>query len=516
MRLPAPTLLARCSPLSKLWHNSTTKDARFAVVHNVLNRNNKSLILNLLNVFRGGIDICYFFRLEANNDNNYLHPKIITRIETHEIFELVGYANGLACIKRVSKPDAAMGSISVVNPIRFETLNLYYVTPTGGYIYLCHGFAFDSLSQVYKAVIVFTSKDDDGFVCVVITLGTLSWRNIITSTLDMSPPPGSPPFPGRMVTRLSSSFCRPATYCGGDLLWRTTSEVGNGSKMEMLLSFDLHYEKIRFIRLPAVSNLTPTMDEHQYLVIDHLLEYKGYPCIARSEKISISNSDHSGHRCEYQSNCCCKVHMYILKDRVKQVWIREETFDVQIKDHEGLLPAPLCCYFETSAVTPPTRALTLSDQVLLYWFNGESLILYNLQEKCLKVVKCSRSYPRIFQAKMNETLSRKIGDDINIDCPYMDYQLHAQVENLVSLTTFVPKGAKTSNCDCTEDLQRVVVGNLLAGLVFTGRKPFKSYAFYEDKVVGDEVRDDVQGNPNGSCSSKQSRSEKKSGKAIPK
>ncbi|RZC92043.1 hypothetical protein C5167_027932 [Papaver somniferum] len=110
----------------------------------------------------------------------------------------------------------------------------------------------------------------------------------------------------------------------------------------MLLSFDLHNKKIHFIRLPAdCTPITPT-DERQYLADDHLLEFKGYPCVARSER----------------------VHIYILTDKDKQVWTREETFDVQIMDQESSLPTPLCCYFDTSAATPPTRILTSSDQML--------------------------------------------------------------------------------------------------------------------------------------------------------
>ncbi|RZC57140.1 hypothetical protein C5167_004446 [Papaver somniferum] len=165
--------------------------------------------------------------------------------------------------------------------------------------------------------------------------------------------------------------------------------------------------------------------------------------------------------------------MYILKDKVKQVWTREETFDVQIKDQEGLLPSPLCCYFDssTSAVTPPTRILTLSDQVLLYWFDGESLILYNLREKCLKVVKCSRSYPGIFHTKMIDTSG--------------DYQLHDQVENLVCMKTVIPKGAKTSNYDCIEDLQHAIKSNLPAGWVDMGRESSNCYTFSEQVTVPD-------------------------------
>ncbi|XP_026386885.1 uncharacterized protein LOC113282154 [Papaver somniferum] len=240
----------------------------------------------------------------------------------------------------------------------------------------------------------------------------------------------------------------------------------------MLLSIDLHKEKIRFVQLPAECTLTAA-NERQYLAVDHLLEFKGYPCIARSERIIISNNDHYGHRCNYQTGvccCCCKVHMYVLKDKEKQIWIREENFDVQIKSQEGFLQYPLCWYFDASAATTPTRILAFSDQVLLYWFNGERLICYNLQEKHLKVIECSRPYPGIFQTKMNEHLNRGIGDDDNFDCPSMDYQLHAQVENILSLKTFIPKGAETRKFDCADDLLDSIRNNLPAGWLFTGRE----------------------------------------------
>lgn len=84
---------------------------------------------------------------------------------------------------------------------------------------------------------------------------------------------------------------------------------------------------------------------------------------------------HQRHNCNDQSNscCCCGfiVPLYILKDKVKQAWIKGETLSLQIKELD-FLPAPLCCYFDTTtatAITPPTRIMSFSDQVLLYWFN---------------------------------------------------------------------------------------------------------------------------------------------------
>ncbi|XP_026380603.1 uncharacterized protein LOC113275339 [Papaver somniferum] len=363
-----------------------------------------------------------------------------------------------------------------------DSLVLSYLRPTGGYIYVCHGFGFDSLSQVYKVVAVFASKASHKFLCMVVTLVTMSWRKITTTTFGMAPPPGSSPFPSRMLTRVSRTLCRQATFCGGDLFWRTKNKVvNNDDKIEMLLSFDLHNEKIRFIRLPAECTPITAPHERQDLVVDHLLEFKGYPCIARSERRSNSIY-HCGHCCNYQTGfcCCCyKIHMYILKDKDKQVWTREETFDVQNMDQEGLLPPPLCRYFDTSDAMPPTRISTCSDQVFLYWFNGERLIFCNLQEKHLKVVECSRSYPSIFRSKMNEDLERCIGgDDDNIYCPSMDYQLHAKVENIISLNTFIPKDSKISEVDCVDELKHLVDNNLATGWLISGRNKHTYYVFF--------------------------------------
>lgn len=72
---------------------------------------------------------------------------------------------------------------------------------------------------------------------------------------------GSSLFPAtRMVTRVLRDFCRSAILCGGDLYWRVTNRVveedtvlnddhngfrNNNNKIEMLLSFNLHNEKIQ-------------------------------------------------------------------------------------------------------------------------------------------------------------------------------------------------------------------------------------------------------------------------------
>lgn len=300
---------------------------------------------------------------------------------------------------------------------------------------------------------------------------------ITTSTAEMSPPPGSSPFPSRMVTRVSTKFCGSATgtLCGDDLFWRMTNEgledninESRLSGTEMLLSFNLHYEKIQFIRLPPQS----TMNEHPCLVLDHLLEFKGYPCVARSEKkMMLNNNDQ--HCCKDKGSCsCCKVHLYILKDKGKQVWIPSKTFDVRVQD-QGLLKSLLSCYSGAiSTTSPPARMSTVSDQVLLYWFNGEYLLFYNLETRHLEVVKGSPYHRHIFQSKI-----AAIGSDDSTHHPCMDCLLQAQVENIVSLKTFIPDEEIIST-KCLADFLDLTSGRSPAGWVTSGRASPEYHGFF--------------------------------------
>ncbi|XP_026405750.1 uncharacterized protein LOC113301217 isoform X1 [Papaver somniferum] len=297
----------------------------------------------------------------------------------------------------------------------------------------------------------------------------------------MSPPPGCSPFPRRMITRTSRDYQREATRCGDNLFWRITNNTSNDDKTEMLLSFDIHNEKLHFIHLPIECTQVP-MNEHQYVEVDHhLLEFKGYPCVARSEKIIINNRYHH-HQCIAQRRfcrCCFKVHLYVLKNKLQQVWEKEESFDIQME--EGSLPVPFCCYCGTTASSttatdatttiPPTRMLSFSDQVILYWFNGTYLVFYNLQMKHFEVVNCCNEENRaVFEVKMKGIPGRRrIGEDDRIYCPYMDYQLHAQVENILSLKTFIPEGGTCKLVDGYHGFQTYVEHNIPTGWLCTGK-----------------------------------------------
>ncbi|XP_026425688.1 F-box protein At1g30790-like [Papaver somniferum] len=505
--LPVRTL-AQWSCVSKLWYNSIFNDTRFAKAHFANSKNRKlNLFVDVLNVWARDKRKACFLSLE--NDFKY---RSYMNVNLPETSEPVGYCNGLACITLVPKSAKDPASMIVINPSRGETLSLPYFQPNnGGCEYLCHGLGFDSLSEEYKVVIIFTSKDNTKFITMVCTLGTKSWRNLVTSVAEISPPPGCSPFPNRMVSKAWGNIRTPATLCGGNLFWRITNreveedeviinnnqyEIHYNDKVGMLLSFDIHKEKIQFIRLPAECNLipTPTTTAMINIVVEHhLLEYKGYPCVAVFEKTVDSGIHHGRHRRNTQTSfCCCRltIQLCILKNKEKQVWIKGESFSVQVKEL-GLLPGPFCCYFDTTTATTasfPTRILSISDQVLLYSFDGECLKFYNFQTKHLEVVRSSSCDLRsrgIFEAKMKGSPSGNGIDDKDYKeddmyCPYLDYQLHAQVENIHSLKTFIPAG-ETRTFDQFNDFIQFLVSkdnDFAAGWVDTLRKPVKIHAFF--------------------------------------
>ncbi|XP_026420424.1 F-box protein At3g07870-like [Papaver somniferum] len=189
--------VARYSCVCKLWNNYTFKDSKFASSHFIQNKNKLNLVFNLSNVSQKA----YFFTLEKDefddtaippptskkrkrdddDDEKFLSYRILGDFTFLFPCELVGYCNGLACFKPVSRDSNVNGAISILHPIMAESLVLSYLTPTQstGRLcnYLCHGFGFDSLSEEYKVVIIFTTTpsvktiNHQEFVCMVVTLG---------------------------------------------------------------------------------------------------------------------------------------------------------------------------------------------------------------------------------------------------------------------------------------------------------------------------------------------------------
>lgn len=204
----------------------------------------------------------------------------------------------------------------------------------------------------------------------------------------------------------------------------------------------------------------------------------------------MGNDIHCSNPCcnAQTSFCCCRftVQLYLLKDKEKQVWTKGETLGVQVKELR-LLEGPFRCYFDTAAATTtasfPTRILSVSDQVLLYLFDGEYLKLYNFQTKHLEVVRLLSSTDLrsrgLFEAKMKGNDDKDYKEDA-MYCPYLDYQLHAQVENIRYLKSFIPEGETRTFLQFHEFMQILLAGknDLPAGWVHTRRDLVKVHAFF--------------------------------------
>ncbi|XP_026427489.1 uncharacterized protein LOC113323404 [Papaver somniferum] len=408
---------------------------------------------------------------------------------------MVGYCHGLPCIAAMDRYLTATASM-ISDPNRKDFL-LIYPAVSAPIIY--HGFGFDRSANKYKLVSIFrTSQIELNFV--VYTLGTKSWRNITATSTPISGLGGGP------VTNIrappdsdkSAIYCAPSIGC---LVWKIIATLGGAgsndiehdnsnavsNEMEMLLLFNLHNEKFQFIQLPA--NIT-TGEQQNHLLVDypHLLEFKGSPCIALVEKIS-GNGIVYPHRCcgDHQGSggsccccccCCCKVHLYVLKDNVKQVWVKEESFDVRISStptcSRKLAPEP-CCFCFSSTTTPPTRIYSFSDQMLLYWFKGKYLQVYNLRSGNLQLVRPFRHREDVlFRAKIKEPRHIYNSGDNDIYCSNLDYQLHCHEENFVSLQTFIPEGVEEVDAD---DFSKLDLEPCL-GFMFIYRRSKVYYPFF--------------------------------------
>ncbi|KAI3969966.1 hypothetical protein MKW92_007850 [Papaver armeniacum] len=492
-KLPVRTLL-KSVLVSKLWYNSIHNDNKHLTYsHFLQSQKQPDVILSLLNVKDDGVVKktgeparygCHFFKftpgIYSDDDENALEfDKFRGGLVGHDIWEQVGYCHGLPCMAIVG--NYSTGYV-ILDANRKDFMYIYPAIDdkccVSSACIICHGFGFDPSANEYKLVSIFRTTQKELNV-VVFTLGTKLWRNVTATSTPISC------FGGRLITKIRVPTCsdKSAIFCptssrSGCLVWKIITTLGGAgsndiqhensnavnNETEMLLSFNLNDEKLQFIQLPAKST---TVEQKKNLLVDypHLLEFKGSPCIARTEKISANGSDYP-HRCrdDHQGSsnccCCCKVHLYVLKDNFKQVWVKEESFDVHINSSPEwlvalghLAPEP-CCFCIGSTTTPPTRIYSFSDQVLLYWFNGDSLQVYNLRSEKLQFVLPFKSskVDVLFRAKMKEPRRKFNSGDDDIYCSNMDYQLHCHEENLLSLQTFIPEGVAGVDADVLNEI----------------------------------------------------------------
>ncbi|RZC66334.1 hypothetical protein C5167_010023 [Papaver somniferum] len=191
---------------------------------------------------------------------------------------------------------------------------------------------------------------------------------------------------GLLRTCASAVFTSYGAAGAGALFWWTTDP-------QIILLFDLHEEKLQYIRIPL-----------EYNTHTRWFEYEGFLVIARLEKKSPT------------SLTLGKVHLKVLKAyKDDQVWAHE-TIDL------SAYSIPFNNNF---------RFVSFSDQILLYWADAKNFHFFNLQRRCLKVV---RNLDSCISDKVLPTVVRP-----------NDYWLNCEVENICTLKTLLPVRAQISD-----------------------------------------------------------------------
>ncbi|OVA12877.1 F-box domain [Macleaya cordata] len=372
-RLPYDSLI-RFSCVCKLWYYSINHDLDLSFSHFIQSRNNPILLFNFFNVARHSRSFMdyHFFYLKKEDEDALMismKKKNIGGVKLGSLVSLpnksihnapIGYCNGLVCLYVVP---AEGRLIRIINPSRRQVLDVVPPIFVGQSI-KGYGFGFDSLTKEYKVVCILNSNSVDE-CCLVYTLGRSNpWRKV------------RGPGPCQIRNRIG---LKAAVSCDGALYWRTDD-------IFEVLSFDLHEEKFEFIEIP-IDGLTV---EQIWFHSIHYMEYKGCLCFVSLEEFQSPN---------------CKVHMFILEDRIEQRWIKETLF------------APFLCEHNTNIGC-------FSDQVLLYWFYGDRFLFYNLHTKVSNVLQ----FPDLFLNKRHiNALSRS---------RRLDFHLYSYVPNSLSLRTF--------------------------------------------------------------------------------
>lgn len=351
--------------------------------------------------------------------------------------DLVGYCNGLICL---SERCPVISKVWIWNTARNESLLIFPPvndSDSGAYGVVNYGFGFDSITKEYKVVYITYSATVRSFKCLVLTLGrgTISWSEVVA--------------PEVVVSRCFKSAVYTSHNGASTLSWRTAD-------INVLLSFDLHDETFNVIRVPVECE----SNKDEYPLVE-LVEVGGFLGLLRLESL-IPRGDNSSctgnryHPLHEESNTWKMVHLYILQDKVNQVWSKQQKFD--------LTPYSLPCSMNS-------RFASFSDQILLFWVDGKGFQLFNLHKKHLKVVTAHVS--------VNNQGPESVSSQ--------DFRLTYHVENLCSLQSLLPQSAYRSDSTCIHQILKqhysVVRRNLpktVGGyLTLYGRAPSNMYYIFE-------------------------------------
>ncbi|KAI3916384.1 hypothetical protein MKW92_028990 [Papaver armeniacum] len=279
-------------------------------------------------------------------------------------------------------PIKSLTRLSITNVWNYASKEFLRIVPPvirGGYYKIrSSGFGFDSINNEYKLVIIVYMLETKSLKCLVYTFGIKSsWTEV-----------RSPDF-GLLLTSIYG-----ATGGAGALFWRTIDP-------QLILLFDLHEDKLQYIRSPVECNADTRFFKHKGFFVVAILQNKSPPGEGIDTKTAVTLE---------------KVHLKILKAyKDEQVW-DTETIDV------SMYSIPFSVNF---------RFVSFSDQILLYWVEAKSFQFFNLHRKCLKVVR-----------KLASCVSKK---RLPVAVGAKDYWLNCEVENICSLKTLLPVRAQKSD-----------------------------------------------------------------------
>ncbi|MCL7047727.1 hypothetical protein MKW94_026330, partial [Papaver nudicaule] len=385
-RLPVKSL-TRLSCASKYLYNYINRNPHFNRLHMVNYSKKKPSLVFYVNYWKQKFFFKNLFHArDVQDDDNDNYDVDLSHTFMHrDRGEYLGYCNGLICFRQIV---AEIGfAIDVWN---FTTRELLRIIPPviGGYTLMSSGFGFDSINNEYKFVMIVSTGETKK--CFVYIFGNKShWREVRS------------PDSGLLLTSPSATF---ASYGatgggGGALCWWTNDPLA-------ILLFNLHEDKLQYIRIPVERNADVRMFEYKGYLAVPVLHKKSPPAVQGNNTTTTLTLE--------------KVCLKILKAyKDDQVWV-EETIDL-------------------SAFSIPFKNnfcfASFSDQILLYWAEPKSFQFFNLHRKCIKVVK------NVNAASSNSMIKKRLPQAARAK----DYWLNSEVENIRSLKTLLPVRAQKSD-----------------------------------------------------------------------